>query len=633
VKIVPTEAHETTREEHEWEAPALGSWWWHKSEEYGEVLCCATEVGSNYVELKSVHGWYRRVHFDALDEQARPERDPSAYLRAQIERCRGNVHELLQEIQRITAQLGIVPREALDAAGDSGQALAVMNGAPDVGAHKAALIKTKEKTLPDLFKQVEKQHEEMALWMKAELMPTQAQLGLMRGAIEQINDRIFTVELYAGLVESIEKIADGAPASDNDKIHLFQRRHYMDEECLVNYEAGGMKFRDIAEFDTWLLRPENRTRILPKPRSVVAFRVRRTERDDDDEDRASLWAFISFMLEAELDKQTFLYIRNGEQVFRLQTEIDFGPELFPDTEHESLLNGTAAWIDLHRASDPKPITQAQYEQALDDYQAKRDKHAKTLREWRKKGKPDPQPWFYESRPHFEPLTRESVHYDDVMTKITKMTRDHNRVAVVLQGLLDRSPVFHPHPPWRLWTSEGFTRAIELVYDSSKALTVGDPPDFEAYRARLNASLGAGSITVGQEDAWLRAEGAKEEARRRRDWRSSGSYLRVTRYHPSGNPGPGLIAKVERVDRNGRCHYTWTRSLKTDRSWQHGSYPTTFACPSSSVLNVDAYRPGDFKIFYEDPRTRAAYLKWAPLLLAAEDYVQGKRKLGPDSDEE
>ena len=43
--------------------------------------------------------------------------------------------------------------------------------------------------------------------------------------------------------------------------------------------------------------------------------------------------------------------------------------------------------------------------------------------------------------------------------------------------------------------------------------------------------------------------------------------------------------------------------------------------------MDAYTPGDYKQFYDDPRTRELYLKWAPLLLAAEDWhaEQAKEK--------
>lgn len=47
-----------------------------------------------------------------------------------------------------------------------------------------------------------------------------------------------------------------------------------------------------------------------------------------------------------------------------------------------------------------------------------------------------------------------------------------------------------------------------------------------------------------------------------------------------------------------------------------------------LLNVSAYTPGDFKQFFADPRTRAEYLKWAPLLLAAEEFHAGNRTIGP-----
>ena len=45
----------------------------------------------------------------------------------------------------------------------------------------------------------------------------------------------------------------------------------------------------------------------------------------------------------------------------------------------------------------------------------------------------------------------------------------------------------------------------------------------------------------------------------------------------------------------------------------------------TLFNVSAYQPGDFRWFFEDPRTRAQYLKWAPTLLTAEEYHAGNRK--------
>lgn len=59
---------------------------------------------------------------------------------------------------------------------------------------------------------------------------------------------------------------------------------------------------------------------------------------------------------------------------------------------------------------------------------------------------------------------------------------------------------------------------------------------------------------------------------------------------------------------------------------------SFTTDVGKVLNVSAYTPGDYKRFYGDPRTRAEYLKWAPLLLAAEDW-HAKGPFGPDQEDD
>src|SRR6185503_2497735 len=107
---------------------------------------------------------------------------------------------------------------------------------------------------------------------------------------------------------------------------------------------------------------------------------------------------------------------------------------------------------------------------------------------------------YESR-RFTKFSPENVYYDEIAARIKSQIDHHNRLVLVLQGLLDRSPVFHPHPPYQLWDGDSFNQAIKLIYDDSRSLVQGDKPDFEAYRAELNASLKVGCVTVGQEDYW------------------------------------------------------------------------------------------------------------------------------------
>lgn len=625
----------------------VGQWYWltttNGDDEEETVLTCVVHVGSNFVKLESANRASWRVHIKNFDQETRFEPNPNDYIQAQIARHRENVTGLLNDVKQLTAKLGIthvaLPEGPQDA-GASSTALAVAHGIKNVHAHKTALIKAKEKTLPDLFKRIEEEHEDMATWMKATLVPMKAQADGMKKSCEAIEQQIFIVELYAGLIEELELIRKGNPAPNETKIHLMQRRHYMDEECLVDYRAGGMEFKDIGAFERWLLRKKSRReRVFPHTRCVVVFRVRRKCKER--ETPTDLGGFISLMRLEDSDKATFLYIRNGEQYYRLQTGIDFGEQLFPDKERSVALGGGEVWVQLFGGRVQEIVPASEVEFIHRDYEEKLAKYEKDKKKWKRmtkaqrKGKCSP---YRPSEPfyNYAKATPESVYYDDAMRMVAHEMLKHNRVAVVLQGLLDRSPAFHPHPPWQLWTSEGFLCGIELVYDLSRALTDGDPPSFRAFQLRLNMALKKGSFTVGQEDAWERDEGHKERRRRESDWRHRGETWRLKYYRPYGNPGPGLVAEVTRFGRKRQCGFTWQRERQSFRWVSNPDEPgwnkrddstitTHFTCSDEVLLNVSAYTPGEYLQFYADPRTRADYLQWAPMLLAAEDWHAAQKK--------
>ncbi len=208
-----------------------------------------------------------------------------------------------------------------------------------------------------------------------------------------------------------------------------------------------------------------------------------------------------------------------------------------------------------------------------------------------------------------------------MKEIGERIKTYNRVAVIIQGLFDRSMVLHPHGRVQVWEPQSFADNIEVIYDAT-TLTYGDKPDFEAYRARLNASVDENSIVTGQEDFWLRLEAEKENDRQNKY--NSSRRLNYERYQPTGNPGPGLVGPMaEWKPRAKKAVFRWMRERQSYASYNFDDLPASVTVPLNELLNVSAYKPGDFKQFFEDPRTRQEYLKWAPLLLAAEDYHAGK----------
>lgn len=607
--------------------PVAGRWYWVDTTD-GPWLACVIAVGSNYVELEgpSTTGGGTttdRIHFNEFWDHCTYVPDPDPIIDGKIASYQAETRRLIAEVHALAAKLGVPITGTLpEQASSETQALSIRKSEP-VKKYKQALIKAKEKTLPDLFEKIKVSNKNAATWMKVKLVPLVAEAKRLTGVVDGVKDRIFNVELYAGLIETVVLVKEGAAAGNDEKIHLMQRRCYMDEECLAGYEAGGMDYSKIEDFERWLCKPANFERLFPFPKTVVAFRIRRDEKERDIVD---LRDFFRVLEERQADKATFLYIRNGEQLHRLETEIEFEEKLFPDMNHR-LFSGRKLWAKIFFHGIDDLITDDDYQERIKQ-EAIEEEELKKVPEkdrwWKRKS-------YWNTKEQYQPFTPDNVYFDDIAKEIASEAKKHNRLVLVLQGLLDRSQVFHPHPPWQLWTSKGFAAAFDLHFDDTRALSPGDKPDFDAYQARLNAHLCEGSLTVGQQRAWLMAEADKENRRLDNDWRNKSSY-RHTYFQPHGNPGPGKIARVARYRaRDGACTYTWDRErLKKARyGLEGGEIRASFTTGEENVLNIDAYKPGDFHIFYDDPRTRREYLKWAPLLLEAEECHAGNRDVKPN----
>lgn len=631
---------------------ALGQWvmvsdekkTWNKDRQDYDVapyewLGCIMALGSNYVEVAQPQrpGYglgTERIHLDEVWARLHflTEDDAQAIISRNVTKYQERSARLIANVKEITQRLGLKTAGALpDRAQEPGTALATLSSQQNVDDYKNALVLAKEETLPELFEAIKTANSELTRWMTANTLPMQAIAGDMKEHIGEIQDRIFNISLYAGLIESVVKCCDGKPADMAERLHVMQRRCYMDEECLANYRAGGMSFKDIGEFDDWISKPANRDRILPFQRTIVAMRVRRSAAERD-WDGSLMSAFINIRL-AELDNATFLYVRNGEQIWRLSTEIEFGHMIFPDKaiydpSEPMMVRMFAGQID-------KMMPLSEYEDRLAEHRqinaAWNTWNLENSRDAWLSSNPDKQPgqWEY-ANPYrskkdrfnpneWKPMDSSNVFFDDAMAKIGEEIKRYNRVATIIQGLFDRSEVLHPHLPVQTWTPEGFERAIKLVYDATQVLHDGDAPDFEAYRQECNASLGAGSVVTGQDIYWMEREAEKEMARRQKDRRLSDGerYRELKRYQPYGNPGPAIVGPVEEWKPRARTGlFRWTRER---REWPYDAVPCSVSVPADALFNVSAYNPGDFKRFYQDSRTRAQYLKWAPLLLAAEDW--------------
>lgn len=622
-----------------------GDWYWFKHEDDGETiesLCCVFHVGSNYALIKHPQeDWTQhwRVHFNDWDTVCRYESSPQTWFEQWANNHKQAITRINQEIHDICTRLGVDPtgKRLPSNAGNSN--LAVVSSAADTGQYKNALIAAKDTELPALFKKIKEHGGQLKRWLLASSMSIKARCGDMDSTVSVINDRIFAVSVYAGLTENVTLIQEGEPAHIGEKLRIMQGKLFMDEECLLNYSHGGIDFDRIEEFDQWLCRPENAARILPFARCMVAFQVRRYKKDRQSNSLSSAWINIQL---ARQDELTFLYVRNGERIYRLDTDIEFGNELFADLDE---FNFDEPMMVNNKEEEHPTMPLREYEERVAQHnlakiawqaEVKEYRRQNALfKRWRKKNRKAKEeesgfdykfrrPWepgfdcngFYPEQ--WSPLDDSNVYLDDVNIRIRKQANYYNRISTLIQGLLDRSETLHPHPPYKLWTPQGFEAFIELVYDHDRTLYDGpQPPSWEEYKAQCNANIRVGSIVIGQYEVW------RESLPRVRE---RGDYYSIPYRYTEGNPGPGHTVQ-EWSPRSKKATFRWKQVRWIHRS-RYGErsgdteYDRSISVPVDKLFNISGYTPGDYKQFFNDPRTRRQYHKWAHLLLTAEEFYAG-----------
>lgn len=608
----------------------IGQWYWTKKEDKEDRFACVTKVGSNFVEFRTPFRQHYRIHSNEFEKLCRLESNPEGVIRGETDRYVGIVREKIREINELTKRLGVNTNARLQTRPEeeASRSLSVLSGTDNVKAYGESLIHAKDKDLPKLFEEVKEANKSLATWMEAQTLPLAGMVDGMEDCIEAIKDRVFNVSLYAGLTEEVEQISEGAPAIMGEKLRIMQRLAFMDEECLANYRHGGMEFKNIEEFDAWLKKSENMKRLLPFPRCMLAFRVRRNKKD-----RGPAYdlvtAYIQIRLEA-LDKLTFLYIRNGDCLYRMDCDLEFGELIYQSREESNLNEPMMARMSFDNVKEV--ITKRHYDDLVREHKEKAASDKIKSKEWRKAnpGKDDfwdpygRSGWGEDFGQDYHAFNKGSVYYDEIAGEIERRVIQYNRIALIVQGLYDRSSVLHPHPSVKLWSPGGFEAAVDLIY-ADHGLHFGDAPDFEAYRKTLSESLREGSVTIGQQNFWERREAKRENER----WNGRGHSNHET-FKPSGNDGPGFISEVAAWSKRSKeATFKWTRERRTSDYWVGKKFGdpinTKVSVPADELFNVSAYVLGDFKRFYADPRTRAQYLGWAHLLLSAEEFHAGKKR--------
>lgn len=620
----------------------LGDWGWVKSSNKGagnsdavaigdkqedSWFGCIVKIGSNFIELEEpMEGSARtaRIHFDDVEDSFTLEDAHQEVIAKTLAHYKEKVNETNQAIVGVASELSLIKGRVIENNKSPSTSLSTIvdHGAPE--RLKTELITAKDETLPALKEQQKEYMSAFTKWSKAEMLSINAQMADLEQMHKIAEDRVFDITIYAGIGETVKKIKDGSPANASTPLHVFQRKLFMDETALIDYDVGGMEFDSIEKFDEWICRTNNLNSVFSHPRSIVAFQVRRHKKERSSS--SFIENFINVSIE-NADKKTFLYVRNGECVYRVDTELEFDDMLFPTD-----LVGVSepAMVKMFCRKVDEMITVRDYDQRVLNYhENKKKEKAWALENPEESAFRNPyRAGAFDFRPSdFSEFTPKNVYYDEIRATIEDKIKAYNRVALILQGLFDRSDILHPSPRVNLSNPQDFNDNIKLVMDAENVLYAGGKPDFKAYLERCNKSASTGCVFVGQHELFVQDETDKENDRRDRS-RYAYDISEAKRYIPPGNGGPGLVSIAERVF-SGKVRFSWKKraGIRSNKDYVRA----TLTVPLDKVLNACAYKKGDYKLFLSDPRSREEYMQWAPLLLAAEEFVTGKRKpVTPDS---
>lgn len=382
----------------------------------------------------------------------------------------------------------------------------------------------------------------------------EAQMAPLKKQISQLTEVAWTVDLYLGRDETVELLTDGAPAPADTPLTIRQNVLAADEESLILLDYKGVDANSMGNFLDWIAAsPDNRDRILPEQRCVVAVVPSRQNRDYGDRRHNAA-------MEAA-NRQTYWLLRNGERLYVMTTDFVAGDRILP-----------------------------------------RNDEFVTFFNTRRFGAPD------------GPMLPGSDEWLAAEESADARRRHFMRAMLILQGIVDRSVVFHPLPEGGLnlmsLTSQDHGK-LRIINETDGVLTDGRESYFQ-WRKRLNAQLRPGLRVV-----LARPSGGFTIHPKFASQPPLQTPLVVTGRHPEG----GFRIAYDRTDEvwekyeepvPGKPGWVYKRErLRTAK----GKASIRITADDDHVLPFDLAETADLEYYLNSRDARTSYLSMAPVLRA------------------
>jgi hypothetical protein len=356
--------------------------------------------------------------------------------------------------------------------------------------------------------------------------------------LERLNYAIDSINLYLGRDEQFTCIQEGEHAAAEEPITIRQTVLFMDEECALHAEDGGIDFETINDFDRWLCQPKHLRQVLPEAKGIVALRLRRGEKFYAS---ATVWEKIMFN---QANGGTYILVRNGQKLWRVWNNLELPGHLFP--------------------------TRAEFEALFYD-------------KWSQ-----------------EPLQPGSVRYQKALNEAQGLRKLYLQAALVLQGIVDRTRVFHPLAVERvnLLDPSPDPAVLRLMRDAENLLGSGRPP-YAEWRRGLNDRLEVGKRIVFGGTSYMRHQHEDHK-------------YGHSRTHPRFVDWPkrDVVYTLTNVASDERDFQFQFQREEVERRATFNLYKS-----DDFILNFDDATEEDIEFYLADRSNRHHYLSSFPLLQA------------------
>ncbi len=415
-----------------------------------------------------------------------------------------------------------------------------------LGMAKGQIVKLKDAVLAKQERLMGFLEEKKALMM--------AKVEAMEAMVKNVEEVVWAINIYSGAEEKIKRLKKGESAPATEKVVVRQLRLFMDHECALFDDEGGMDGDNLDAFDDWIKVPAHLQQVLPEQRGIVALRVRR----DDKEYSDNPWENEA---RNQGNRVTYFLMRNGENLYRIWSSLGVGEVLFP--RHDE-------FDEIFHGSD-------------------------------------------------QPLKPGTYEYEKAMKEADAKRRHYMRMVLFLQGLFDRTPIFHPFavPGVNITNREECESVITYIHDAEMQLSDGRPK-FRDWLRDLNSTLTVGSRIVG----WFHSY----EFGTCKDRDGYRGHVRV-------NPENTRPDDYELYTLDSRCrdgfifHFSRGKVFRKLDYWQRRdgaeSYSESKRRASAEIhlnddfiINFDDLNPADITYYLESRLHRHEYMKLFPLLKRA-----------------